>query len=215
MPCFLSRLRYISVMFDSGERIRQALAALGAQLEFVGAPTAHLVLCGGSALFLRGFMSRAVTMDIDVLGLLNLSSTTPGGEVSKCRPLPEEVERAAKVVAKDLRLPDGWINAGPTDLVDAGLPEGLVHRLRPESFGSRLTVYLVDRLDQIHFKLYAAADQDSKSRHIEDLRALAPSREELLAAATWTRTQDPSEAFALMLRRCLEWLGYPDVAQRV
>jgi hypothetical protein len=30
----------------------------------------------------------------------------------------------------------------------------------PDWFGIRLTVYYVSRYDQIHFKLYAAVDQD-------------------------------------------------------
>src|SRR6266849_4239871 len=45
------------------------------------------------------------------------------------------------------------------------------------------------RLDQVHFKLYAMVDQGG-GRHEADLRALHPTRDELIAAARWTMTQD-------------------------
>jgi hypothetical protein len=38
---------------------------------------------------------------------------------------------------------------------------------------------------------------------MDDLRALAPSRDELATAARWTRTHDPSVGFLGELRRAL------------
>lgn len=66
------------------------------------------------------------------------------------------------------------------------------------------------RFDQIHFKLYALVDQGS-GKHEADLRALKPTREELITAATWARTRDPSEGFYEELLRALAYLGVGDV----
>jgi len=83
-------------------------------------------------------------------------------------------------------------------------------RLERRDFGAALTVHFAGRLDQIHFKLYALVDQ-GLGRHESDLRALAPTREELLVAASWTRTHDPSEGFREQLEGALRYLGVEDV----
>jgi hypothetical protein len=61
----------------------------------------------------------------------------------------------------------------------------------------------------IHFKLYAAVDQ-GPGKHSEDLEALAPTHEELLRAARWARTHDPSPEFEQELRRALAHFGVDD-----
>lgn len=61
----------------------------------------------------------------------------------------------------------------------------------------------------MELRLYAAADQQG-GRHEDDLRALDPTQDELVLAARWTRTQDPSEGFLLMLRAKLADLGVVD-----
>jgi hypothetical protein len=76
-------------------------------------------------------------------------------------------------------------------------------------FGDALTVHFASRYDQIHFKLYAFVDQ-GLGKHGQDLAALDPSREELLEAARWTRTHDPSPGFREMLERALAYLGVED-----
>jgi hypothetical protein len=75
--------------------------------------------------------------------------------------------------------------------------------------GAGLTVHFCSRLDQIHLKLYALVDQ-GLGKHEADLRALTPSREELVQAARWTRTHDPSPGFREMLERALHYLGVND-----
>jgi hypothetical protein len=45
------------------------------------------------------------------------------------------------------------------------------------------------------------------SKHLTDLRALEPSAEELLTAAAWTRTHDPSEGFKGELVKVLAIVG--------
>jgi hypothetical protein len=78
-----------------------------------------------------------------------------------------------------------------------------------------LTLNLTSRLDQICFKPYAAADQGPASKHVADLRQLEASRDELLFAARWTRTHDPSPAFRSGLVRALGFLGVEDAGDEL
>ncbi len=73
------------------------------------------------------------------------------------------------------------------------------------TFGT-LDVHLPAHEDLVCFKLYAAGDQGERSKHFADLQALAPTREQLLTAARWTRTHDPSAGFLGKLRRILDLL---------
>ena len=120
------------------------------------------------------------------------------------------VRLAAARVAAEARVPADWLNAGPADLLHFGLPEGFDERLTRRWFGPAPTVHFASRLDQIHFKLYAMVDQ-GPGRHEADLRALAPTVEELHAAALWTRTHDPSLGFRSELILALRHLGVEDV----
>jgi hypothetical protein len=121
------------------------------------------------------------------------------------------LKRARDTVARDLGLPENWLNPGPTSLLDLGLPDGFADRLQRRDYGPALTVWFASRLDQIHFKLYAVVDRGPADKHAADLRALAPTRGELLRAARWTMTHDPSEAFREMLHEALKSLGVDDV----
>jgi hypothetical protein len=47
-------------------------------------------------------------------------------------------------------------------------------------------------------------------RHEADLRALNPSAEELVAAAHWSVTQDPSPGYLMVLKEALSSLGVED-----
>ncbi len=78
---------------------------------------------------------------------------------------------------------------------------------------AHLTVHFINRVDQIHFKLYASADRGGY--HIEDLRALDPTPDEIEAAARWAMTHDVSEGFAMVLKDLLRSLGYADSADRL
>lgn len=183
-------------------RIAELLTALGERLALVHT-RADLVVIGGSALTILGLVDRA-TRDVDVVALLE------GGELRPARPLPEKVIEARNIVAADFGVDEEWLNAGPGDLLRWGLPHGFVGRLTRREFGSALTIHLASRLDQIHFKLYALVDQGS-GRHEDDLRVLAPTLDELQAAARWTITQDPSEGFRQELHAALRYLGVEDV----
>jgi hypothetical protein len=104
---------------------------------------------------------------------------------------------------------ENWLNAGPTDLLKWGLPQGFMSRVVTRSYKTALTVHFASRFDQIHFKLFAMVDQGG-GRHEADLRALDPSQSELAAAARWSITQDPSPGYRLVLVDALHALGVDD-----
>lgn len=87
-----------------------------------------------------------------------------------------------------------------------GLPEGLMSRVVTRSYGTALVVHFASRFDQIHFKLFAMVDQGG-GRHEADLRALSPTQRELIAAARWSITQDPSPGYRPVLADALHFLG--------
>jgi len=130
------------------------------------------------------------------------------------RPMPEPLRTAVVDVARAHGLADDWVNLGPESLLDFGLPEGLVDRLERRDYGG-LIAWLAGRFDMICFKLYAAVDQGPRSRHLQDLEELGPDQEELLAAARWTRTQDPSLGYRSMLVETLRRLGVEDADGRL
>jgi hypothetical protein len=201
MPTFLDQ-----------EKLDQALVLLARRLDLAQTEPLRLVVCGGSALIAMGFRRRT-TRDVDVVALLNaaLEPVSPD-------PLPDFLLTAADQVARDLGLFEGWVNNGPSrgegGIFQMGLPEGFVGRLTKKMYGPRLEVYFIGRLDQIHFKLYAAADQRDGT-HLNDLKALHPAGPELEAAAWWAMTHDVSEGFKMVLKDLLTQLGYEAVAKNI
>jgi predicted nucleotidyltransferase len=84
-------------------------------------------------------------------------------------------------------------------------------RVATKTYGPALTVHFASRYDLTHFKLHAFVDRgDIGGKHGNDLLALAPDRDELVAAARWTTTHDPSPGYREMLERALEYLGVED-----
>jgi hypothetical protein len=179
----------------------ELLNALGEQLAAAG-ERFEIIVIGGSALLALGVVERA-TRDVDIVAL------RAGSELQGPDPLPQALRMARDRVARDFSLPENWLNTGPASLLDLGLPEGFVDRLETRSHGDFLTVHFASRFDQIHFKLYAAVDQ-GPGKHSKDLEALAPTHEELLQAARWARTHDPSPGFERELRRALTHFGEDD-----
>lgn len=123
--------------------------------------------------------------------------------------LPEPLVEAVRDIGEVLGIGPHWLNPGPAALLDFGLPDGFADRAEVRSFGA-LTLHLASRLDQIYLKLYAVVDQGPRSKHVDDLRALQPSPEELRGAATWARTHDPSAAFREELAAALRRFGVDD-----
>ncbi|MDW5593909.1 DUF6036 family nucleotidyltransferase [Conexibacter stalactiti] len=178
------------------------LHALGEQLAAAGAAF-DVVVVGGSALLVLGLASRA-TKDVDVLAV------RAGDALVSADPLPPALVEASGRVARDFGLPADWLNSGPAGLMDFGLPEGFAERVEVREYGPALTVRFASRFDQIHFKLYAAVDASTPGKHVADLRELAPTPDELIAAARWSLTHDPSDGYREMLERALEYFGVED-----
>jgi hypothetical protein len=176
----------------------EALATLGEVLEARGL-TYEIVAVGGSALMLLGLVDRP-TRDLDALALVENDTYVPAD------PLPLPLEEAITAVGRALGLSDDWLNAGPTEILRFGLPAGFEQRVQRRSYGG-LTLQVAGRLDQVYFKLYAAVDQGAGSKHAADLRRLEPTRGELLSAARWSRTHDPSNGYRDMLVAMLKGLG--------
>jgi hypothetical protein len=183
------------------ETIDLLFGALAEQLQALGCHL-EIVVIGGSALTALGLVRRA-TRDVDLLAIAE------NGELRLAEPLPEALLAARAAVAADFGLAEDWLNAGPTDLLRWGLPEGFMSRVVTRSYGTGLIVHFASRLDQIHFKLFAMVDQGG-GRHEADLRALNPTQSELVAAARWSVTQDPSPGYRSVLVDALRVLGVDD-----
>lgn len=180
-------------------QLEAALAALGEILETRGLHY-EVVLIGGGNLILLGLVSRPTTKDLDLLGEWTASGVKP------MRPMPDPLRDAVVDVARTYGLARDWVNLGPESLLDLGLPDGFGERLERRDFGG-IVAWLAGRFDMVCFKLYAAVDQGRRSRHIQDLRDLDPDRDELLAAARWTITHDPSPGFRSLLVQTMAELG--------
>ena len=188
--------------------LERALTLLGEKLGFDRAEPVSLVVCGGSSLIALGLVDRT-TKDDDVLALMG-----EHGRLLPSEPLPEAITRAVSEIAGQLDLFPNWLNGGPTDLLKWGLPEGFQARLTRRDYGRCLTIWHVSRLDQIHFKVFAATDA-GPGRHVDDLLKLNPTKGEVLSAARWALTQDASEGFVMVLKEMLRELGHEDVAKQV
>ena len=195
-----------------GQQLDTVFRLLDGRLMRAGAQPVHLVVCGGAAMIAVGLLSRT-TKDVDIVALLD----DDGRKLVAPVPLPTHLLKAAGEVAEVLNLPKDWLNNGPSrnegGLFQMGLPVGFQGRLHTREYGSHLTVCFVDRIDQIHFKLYAAVDRGGY--HISDLEALRPTPDELTQAARWALTHDVSDGFHGLLKQMLERLGYGNVAKTI
>lgn len=190
-----------------GDDLHRVLEALG---ELLTARGLHyeIVLVGGADLLLRGLAVRP-TNDADALGV-----RLPSGQVRRWTELPAALATAVADVARAYGLPDDWLNLGPASLLDLGLPPGFETRLDPLEVGG-LVVWLAGRYDLVCFKLYAAVDHwPSRDRHFQDLVALSATHDELLSAAAWARTHDPSPGFRSQLEDVLRHLEIHDADDR-
>jgi len=197
-------------MFEGKADIEKALAALSEQLEALGAGIIEMVVCGGAALNVLGYIHRT-TKDVDVVALVE--KTGHAISLAKADPFSPLIRQAADKVRRDFNLPENWLNPGAASVMDFGLPKGLMERTETRFYGKVLIIHYLGRYDQIHFKLHAAVDQGGK--HFDDLLALKPSSQELQDAACWTMNHDPSEGFRLVLKDFLQKIGHGDVAAKV
>jgi len=190
------------------DTLDQALHALSAFLEADNADPERLVVIGGSALIALGIVSRT-TKDMDIM-----AGVDPWRGLVDPRPLSQALLRAAGKVAQELQLDTHWLNTGPADQIQAGLPVGFLSRLTRRDYGPYLTIFYPDRFDLIHLKLFAVIDQ-GPGRHVSDLKALHPTEDELLLSARWVLTQDAGDVFPQIVRNTLTSLGYENLANRL
>jgi len=194
---------------DAGN-IEDIFTALDHQIGVHAGMPLGLVVCGGTALFALGLVMRT-TKDVDVLGAV---LETPGGLIiQKIIKFPEWLTDAASKIRRDFDLPENWLNLGPATQVESGLPEGFGKRLVKRVYGEYLSIYFISRIDQIHFKLYAAVDRGDY--HVQDLFALRPIEDEIETAAKWVITQDVSDVFKTLLKDFLEVNHHGAVAERI
>jgi hypothetical protein len=185
----------------SSTSLEQALELLGEVLADRG-QTAEVVVIGGGSLLLLKLIERP-TKDLDMVAIVRSGQYTPA------EPLPDFLVAAVNDVADVTGLTEDWLNAGPSSLLELGLPVGFEQRASLRRFGG-LVLHVASREDQICFKLYASVDQGPRSKHVTDLRRLVPSSEELARAAAWCKTHDPSKGFAEQLALALHELGGAD-----
>lgn len=156
-----------------------------------------IAICGGTALNLAGLLERP-TKDVDIL----FPETWP-----------KELTEAVSITAQKFSLRNDWMNLGPVDLFRMGLPDKYFERCEKIQFHKNLTYLITSRYDQIHFKLYASVDRGGY--HLNDLKALNPTKNELESAARWTMTHDVSEGFREILFQLLISEGWGDVARKL
>lgn len=172
-------------MFVSSS-LQDVLDALGALLA-ERHESYELVAIGGGSLLLLRLIERP-TRDLDIVAVV------VDDIYVSAQPLPPALADAARDVAQLFELPAGWLNAGPTMQLQAGLPPGFAQRAQRRQTGG-LVLHLASRLDQIYLKLFAAVDSSPGSKHVADLRRLDPSGAELADAARWVKTQDAAVEF--------------------
>ena len=190
-------------MFEA-DSLRQALATLGVLLADRGL-VFEIVAIGGGGLLLLGVIRRP-TKDLDALAIVE------AGEYRLARPLPLELHAAIEDTAAALGLAKDWLNPGPTDQLKQGLPAGFHDRTTRHEFGG-LIVHLAGRFDQICLKLYAAADSDPTSKHVNDLVELDPSPDEMQRASAWVKKQDAGAEFASFVDAVVELVGARDATR--
>jgi len=188
------------------------LQRLGKRLLYEFAEPISLVVCGGSALNVLNIAHRT-TRDVDVLAIVE--ETKNGIQLRYGRPLPKDFCDLVAKVGHDLGLPDDWLNMGPKAVIQVyGAPPGMTERWERREYGPSLTVYFVSRLDQVHFKLLAAADPKAEPRHLEDLsQRIRPTAEEhqdnvgdkavLGAIASWMTERDKSMKWRGLAQRTI------------
>ena len=196
--------------FGNAEEIDGALQRLGKRLLYEHAKPISLVVCGGSALNVMKIAKRT-TRDVDVVAMVE--QTKMGIRLRYDRPLPKDFRGLVAVVGHDLGLPDDWLNMGPKDVLRVyGAPPGMTDRWERREYGPSLTVYFVSRLDQVHFKLLAAADPKAEPRHLEDLvQRIRPARKEVRLAVEWLLGRKTSAWFRGNVKRVVKALGYDDI----
>lgn len=198
------------------EQTLSLLKELSEWLAFEECAPVEWVVCGGTALSLQG-LARRTTRDVDVLGDWHPVSM----QVVALDEFPVKVRLCiARVAEKHPELAGmkaNWVNLGPSRLAKWGLPAGYEKRLTTIQLGSHLTLKLLSRVDLLPLKLYAASDDlGARQRvHLEDLKALGPTFEELDTALTWVLALPDIDPKRIQLQAIVEELGHGELADYI
>ena len=76
-------------------------------------------------------------------------------------------------------------------------------------------MYFISRLDQVHFKIFAAMDPKQGTRHLSDLMDLEPTEVEVKAAVSWLLGRPVSPQFKATLRQVLDRIGHERIAGKI
>ena len=198
----------------SASALDRYLHALGDELTRVGG-SARILVVGGAALVLRGTVDRS-TVDVDVLAEVH------GGTLVMPRPFSPPLAEAIRRVAQSFpgELEPQWVNAAVASVWEARWPDGLPPGLGDAEWRTYgpLDVGLAGRATLIPMKLHALMDRGTMPtfdasgnvtggtvsltgydrRHLDDLVALAPTDDELAAAAVYVRGQDGGDLDVLI-----------------
>jgi len=173
----------------------------------------HLVVCGGAALIVTRLIRRA-TADVDVLAFATSESADAAPALGAISQLPSELVEEAARVAQDLGLRSDWLNAGPAvELQKFGFPIGIESRLMRRRYGEGLTIFFVNRWDQVHLKMLAAMDPKSGERHSRDLLDIEPLENEVQSTLHWLLARETSSDFRKKLGQVLNRIGYEKLAR--
>jgi hypothetical protein len=203
-----------AAMFRSPQEVEAALAQLGKRLLYADAPHVTLVVCGGSALQIQGLSTRT-TQDVDVCAATVHPESSPAA--SGAATLPDSFLAAVRAVAGDLGLNPAWLNTAAAEvLLVSGSPPGMAERLVARDYGPVLRALFLSRIDQIHFKVLAAADPKAPERHLEDLMIrLRPTADETRMAVAWLLDRQTTSWMRGNVRHVVEELGHADVARGI
>ncbi len=162
--------------------------APGAQFE--------LLVVGGAALALTGCKKQ--THDIDLL---------------KPHPLSEPLRRGIQAIAKARKISADWLNDSAARVLNTGarspskrLPQYFDEITESIPIGENLRIQLIGRQALISMKLFAC--NPSVRKHIDDLRVLRPTAEEIKIAALFCLERDPHPTSRRDLVQVINELGF-------
>ena len=195
--------------FGDRADVERALTELGRQLALRDADTVTVLCCGASALCVVGALSRR-TLDVDAVAMVGSKD-----EIIAVEEFSPEMNEAISAVGLSLGLNPSWFNLAASAILARGLPPGALRRSAKHSmdFGPCLTVRFMDRIDLIALKMSAALDPLVGRRHVEDLVAIDPTREELKHGADWIGAWPSSASFKQAFLRLLEGFDAADLYQ--
>jgi hypothetical protein len=121
------------------------------------APGTEIVLAGGAALILAGYVDRG----------------TEDGDVIHSIPTLAGLQDVLAIVAEERDLPGAWLNDGVKAWADV-LPPDFLDRLEEVGVFTNLRVRRLGRLDLLVMKFFALRAQD-----LEDISGMAPVAEEI------------------------------------